>query len=235
MLDGYSNYFYDKLIQAFLYSDLVYEDVKKGKYDFYVLSTSFIAEFIYLIESYIDYKILDENLLNKIYTMIAYIKENANFVDKETKSYYHEIFNELILELIQSKDTDTSIFFKNEQRKRLNGLEIIVNFGKSSQEVIDFLKESISFDFVFLIYHTEIVDEIEFEKEIDTLMLDEFYFASLNAILDECPEILKDEIFRRRVKKVIELNKKNIKSLRDKSIPDKVYILVNNFKYARNI
>lgn len=235
MLDGYSNYFYDKLIQAFLYSDLVYEDVKKGKYDCYILSTDFVAEFIYLIESYVDYQILDENSLEKVYTIIAYIKEKANYVDAGAKSYYHEIFNELILSLIRSKNNNVAIFFKNEKRKRLNGLEKIVNFRKSSQEVIEFLKESISFDFVFLIYHTEIIDENEFEKELDSLMLDEFYFASLNAILYECPEILENEIFRKRVKKIIELNKKNIKSLADKSISNKVYILVNNIKYAKNI
>ena len=76
------------------------------------------------------------------------------------------------------------------------------------------------------------MDEETFDSALDDIINNEYYFASLNAILYEYPKILENETFKRRVKKIIELNKKNLNLLLGKRLPTKVYILKNNFKYS---
>ncbi len=235
MPNDYNNYFYDKFIQGILYNDLVYEDVRKGKYDFYIFNTDFILEFINLIEYYIEVKILNQYMIDKIYTIISYIKNKATYEDENTKNYYNNIFNELILKLNIAKNTNEFLLYDNELKKRFNSLEGLFKFKRSNNELNRFIRESISFDFMFLIYHTDAIGEEDFGKEINELIHNEFYFASLNAILNEMPEIIQNKVFKNRVKKVIELNKKNKKMLSEKSVPNKVYILINNFKYSKKI
>ena len=230
-MEEFNEYFYSKFYQCLLYDEEIYNYSLKGKYDFYIFNSTFFEVFINLSHHLIKLDVVEESIKDKIHSLISYIRNKAIYDDSETKKYYYDLFNKLIISLNINKFNDGEEFYLHEIAKRFNciGKKINSNDFENKKE---FVKRSLGYDFIFLLYHTDEVDEETFDKSIYCLLNDEYYFASLNAILYEYPELLKNETFKRRVKKVIELNKKSSPLLLDKSFLYKIYILKNTRKYS---
>lgn len=231
MTEKLSDYFYTKFFECILYDDEIYDNTLHGKYNFYVFDINFLAVFINILEHFINLNILEEKRKYKIYSLMSYIRNNAIFDSIETKRYYCNIFNEFIIKLNTKKIDGSEEFYLNEIAKRFS-----YNDKKLRRQTYEkkkaFVEKSLGYDFLFLIYHLDEVDEETFESSVDSLLNDEYYFASLNAIIYEFPEILENETFKRRIKKIINLNKRNLPLLLEKKLPVKIYILKNNFKYS---
>lgn len=230
-MENFEEYLYTKFCQCLLYDDEIYHQALQGDYDFYLFNHSFLDIFIDLTDHLITKKIIDETRKNKLYTLISYIRDNAIYETTEAKKYFYEILNDLIVSLNMEKFDNSDDYYCREIAKRFNCAGKKISY-KDFEDKKSFVKKSLGYDYIFLILHLEEMDEETFDSALDDIINNEYYFASLNAILYEHPKILENETFKRRVKKVIELNKKNLNLLLGKRLPTKVYILKNNFKYS---
>ncbi len=230
-MENFEEYFYTKFCQCLLYDDEIYHQSLQGDYDFYLFNQSFLDIFIDLIDYLIEMKFIDEERKDRLYILISYIRDNAIYETIEAKKYFYEIFNDLIVNLNMECFDNSDDYYYREIAKRFNCAGKKISF-KDFQNKKNFIKKSLGYDYIILILHLEEMDEETFDSALDDLLNSEYYFASLNAILYEHPKILENETFKRRVKKVIELNKKNLNLLLGKRLPAKVYILKNNLKYG---
>lgn len=230
-MENFEEYFYTKFCQCLLYDDEIYHQALQGDYDFYLFNQQFLDIFIDLIDYLIEMKFIDEERKDRLYILISYIRDNAIYETIEAKKYFYEIFNDLIVNLNMECFDNSDDYYYREIAKRFNCAGKKISF-KDFQNKKNFIKKSLGYDYIILILHLEEMDEETFDSALDDLLNSEYYFASLNAILYEHPKILENETFKRRVKKVIELNKKNLNLLLGKRLPAKVYILKNNLKYG---
>ena len=93
-------YYYTKFLQSYLYDEEIYEKVRNGFFDFYVLNEEFLMILINYIELYANNEGNSDLMVkDKFYFLIDYIRYKVNYQDDEIRKYYHNIFNELIIKL----------------------------------------------------------------------------------------------------------------------------------------
>ena len=230
-MENFDTYFYSKFYQCLLYDDEICYQALHGKYDFYLFNQTFIEVFIELTYQLINLKTIDETRIDALQYLISYIRHNAKFEDQETKKYFYDIFNDLIIKLNIGCFDNIDDFYSHEIAKRFNCAGKKINLREFENRK-KFVKKSLGYDYLFLVIHLETSSEELFNSLLDDILNNEYYFASLNAILYEYPELLEIETFKRRVKKIVEINKKNLPSLLEKKLATKIYILKNNFKYS---
>ena len=226
MLDDYETYFYTKFIQSLMYNDEIFLSALKGNFDYYIFSEEFLTILEDFMANLIAKNALDNK--NRVYEIIAYVRKNAAFNDIDVKKRWYNFFNNLIVMLNQYPYSCSIGYYLFEYTKRCNKRINLQNFD----QIKHLVQKSLGYDFLLLVINSDELDEETFDNSVEELINNEYYFASLNAILYEYPELLQNEIFRRRVKKVITLNKKNLSLLLKKDLPTKVYIIKNNFKYS---
>ncbi len=228
MNDELIEYFNVKFILCILYNDEMYKKVLKGNYDDHILNYGFLHLYINLIDNFINLKMLDNLIKDRVYDLLHYIKDNLVVCDN--KNTYIDLINELIIELNNAEDINCDNFYLNEIGKRF-GSKIM---SKSKfKEIKNTIIDSICYDYLFLFYHVTELDDETFEQLSDEMVMDEYYFASLNAILIEFPELFKSEKFKTRVKKILELNKKNKIKIKEKKLSEKIFLIKNNHKFNK--
>ena len=104
---------------------------------------------------------------------------------------------------------------------------------KKYKKYEEFVRKSLGYDFILLTYLSDEVDEETFDNSIESLANDEFFFASLNVIIKQCPELLQFPIFKTRVKKVIDYNRKHTDIFRDEPLETKIFIIKQNNKHYK--
>lgn len=229
-------YYYTKFLQSCLYDDDIYKGARNGSYDFYIFNSDFLAILINYIAIYVDtdYAYSDLDVKDRLYTLINYIRNNAVYQDDDTKKYYCDIFNDLVLKLNQmSSDSSNYEWVFHEITIRTDvklGRQISYKKYKKYEE---FVRRSLGYDFILLTYLSDEVDEETFDNSIESLANDEFFFASLNVIIKQCPELLQFPIFKTRVKKVIDYNRKHMDIFRDEPLETKIFIIKQNNKHYK--
>lgn len=228
-MTSFDQYYYMKFCQCLLCNKTLYDRLLKGDFDSYIFNNVFLEIFFELITTFIDNNILKNK--GWAYNIILYFRANGIYFDEISKLYYEQRFKELIIKLNGYGYKENDNFYTTEIVKRFSYFDSKVNYRNFEQQK-QFVERTLKFDFLILTYFTEIIDEQTFEDKINELVMNEYCFASLNAIISEYPEILKDETFKRRIKKLLDLNKKNLYLLQGKKITDKIYLLKNNLKYS---
>lgn len=226
------DYIQVKFIQFVLHNDYIFEKIiKEHVYDNSILNINFAIEFVSYLKTFVaEAKFLTPKVKDKAYRIIEYIKENNNFTLEE-KSRINEIFNDAIIILNIAKEIEDEEYYLCEIVKRFNITKDISIDEDEYENYKGIVEESMGNDYIILTYHSDLIKEKDFEEEIDLFKIDMYYFNSLNAILSEYPEILENETFRTRVKKIIDLNKKHeIKKSNHTSIEKKfIQRNTNNF------
>ena len=99
----------------------------------------------------------------------------------------------------------------------------------------NFVISSIGSDFNFLELFSDRLSDKTFKEEVHKLVNNKVFFLSLNAILNEYPELFKNETFKNRLKILLELNKGDKLLLSKNDLETKAFVLKNNFKYKKYI
>lgn len=232
--DKIKTYYYTKFLQSYLYNDNIYEAVFNSNFDNYIFDEDFLNIAFNYIEVYTEINYADLSVKEKLYNLISYIRNKADYDDEKTQKFYYDIYNTLILKL-NRMDNNSLVEFLilNEIAMRTKikfDNEISYHRFKQYEE---FVRRSIGYDFILLTYLSDETSEETFDNNIESLVNDEFYFASLNALIEQCPELLKEITFRKRVKKVLEYNRKNIDLWSSKSIKKKIFIIKQNNKHYK--
>lgn len=229
-------YYYTKFLQSYLYDEEIYEKVRNGFFDFYVLNEEFLMILINYIELYANNEGNSDLMVkDKFYFLIDYIRYKVNYQDDEIRKYYHNIFNELIIKLnLMDKSNSYLDWIINEYVLRTDsklGNQISLKKFKMFES---FVRESVGYDFLLLTFFVDDVDEKMFDESIELLANDKFCLASLNAVIKQCPKLLSETIFKRRVKKILEYNRKNIDIKSNRSLSEKLFVIRQNSKHYKN-
>lgn len=148
------------------------------------------------------YNDLDYTLKQDILTALSELR----LVQDENKNERIEIINSIIRNINMSKTDNDHIFYKLELYNRFK------DFKYLEQDIDDEMMEGINsfifLDYLILISHIDLTTDDEFENEyLKQLIGNIYYYNSIEILINECPNILKNNKFIKRFKKIHELNK----------------------------
>lgn len=224
------HYFYIKFIQGILFNEKMYNDFLNHKYDEYAKNIKFIEMFANYVDGCIQSQLLESEEKQRVYIIISKIRNFINIEDEQLKNGCIEMYDRIIKSLNSIVKVTNNHFYLDEINKRYGQTSID---EKRINKLKPFIKKSIGFDFSILMFHLSEMDEQTFLEQAKDLVMNEFYFASVNAIIHEHPEFLKNQKFIERVKRIIMMNKKNAAMLWDKSFDDKLFVLRSNASYEK--
>ncbi len=173
-----------KFIESYMYNEEFHSKVRKGEFDDYILTSDFVDIFIEFVNDFCEHEMLELSKRNEIYDLIIHVAQKANFADFESRKYYVEKLNELIRKLNTLEDRNAQNFYEQQIGVRLNlsGKEITYEEYEKYKEIV---QDSLGYDFIFLINHTDLISSKDFEIRLDSFVGDNYYFYSLNGILQE--------------------------------------------------
>ena len=228
--ENLEHYFYIKFIQGILFNEKMYNDFIKHKYDEYTNNIKFIESFSDYVSVCIQLDMLEFEEKQRVYVIISRIRNFMHIDDQQLKNSCIKMYNRIISSLDILKKASNNRFYFDEINKRYSQTPID---EKRISKLKPFIKKSIGFDFLILMFHLSEMDEQTFLEQAKELVMNEFYFASVNAIICEHPEILKNKMFVERLKRIIMMNKKNAAMLWNKSFNDKLFVLRSNASYTK--
>lgn len=228
--ENLEQYLYIKFIQGILFNEKMYNDFIKHKYDEYINNINFIESFSDYVSVCIQLDMLEPEEKQRVYVIISRIRNFMHIDDQQLKNSCIKMYNRVISSLDILKKVTNNRFYFDEINKRYSQMSID---EKRISKLKPFIKKSIGFDYPILMFHLSEMDEQTFLEQAKELVMNEFYFASVNAIICEHPEILKNQMFVERVKRIIMMNKKNAAMLWDKSFADKLFVLRSNASYEK--
>lgn len=230
MNDELIEYFNLKYIICILYNEEMCKNILSGSKDEQILNYGFFYLYINVIDNFVEMKIIDKTIKERFYLILNYFKEKL-ILNNKNQAHYINLINDKIIKLNNSLDTKCKNFYINELVKRF-GFVKIFNIRELA-ELKKALYNSLCYDYLFLYFHLTDLDNETFTQMIPEMIMDEYYFASLNAIVTEFPELLENDKFKKRVKTIIELNKNSQDLFSKKNRFEKRYILKNNRKYDK--
>lgn len=233
MTDEYKSYLYLKLFLSIIHDDNMIVDINNKHYVNYIMDPDFVETFNYLTIEFSKNNILTDEAKERIFRLISYFRFNVKYKDKEAKSYYYKMFNEMISALNCSNGENSDEYYYLETIKRYE-IKSALRMEKFMQ-LKDFVEYSISFDFYILEAFSDRLSDKTFKEEVHKLVNNKIFFLSLNAILCEYPDLLSQDIFKNRLKILLELNKGDKLLLSKNDLETKAFVLKNNFKYKKYI
>lgn len=163
------------------------------------------------VNEYNNMQFLDDYMVQNIYTIINYIKDNYNYSCMEVKQKVYDLRNKIIVILNNYFGANDNSFYLDQCNKR--GIFLDCSNNVDEFNIPDTIKKdiqvSLSFDNFF--YDILIKDRKNIpDKTIDILVMNTMFVYSVNFFRFECPSLLEQNIV---LKEVLIANKKIINSL----------------------
>lgn len=182
------------------------------------------------IKIYSEKEICDNSFKNNMMRLICYLK----FETKEFEIKNNNKLNDLLLQVNSSVFSKVGLrcYVELDTENRLDGTTYWLGDFK------DYIRETKTHDYI--VWKSLLCSNEEFDDMIlcdveEQLCLNEYYFLSINKIINDCPEILKDEEILERIKTVIATNNiyKNLKINTEN--PKKRYQLRKIYRMNKNL
>ena len=181
---------YESLINSILFADDLFEEMKQGYFDQYLLRDDFIPYFEKYIPELLGKRILETAEIDRVYLMIDYLRTNLH---KSLDLY--TVWNEIIKQLNTYKGADNVNFYLEEMKVRNSDDPLYQRILSLKSRCIELdiatfndmkknMKISISNDFILLVIllekTEEEIQELFMNHDIETV---EAFFASFNAFV----------------------------------------------------
>ena len=210
---------------------LAESDLKDWVCDNPVLSTyNFLSVFNILIGSLLDNDflspIMKSNALNYLNLVRFNDDKDVEKIDNTSKNDKILLINDLIRSINIKPGKQYLTYYRQEMYKRTGNdyyLNTPFDFDIKKSEKV--LLESMQFDQMVLLSHSDVIGDIEFSNEyLIQLTSDLKYLETINCILEEYPNQFLNELFFERYKKIISIFINNRKGNYDSN----VFVLFNN-------
>ena len=182
-------------LSSIIYDDRIIDDLKDEDRE-YILKDAYLINLKTLIESNKKAGFLDPYTVNNIFETLRYIRqENGN----------SSIINEIICEL-NVINYDSYLYFYRDQYLKRSGLYTSELKEKCNMdffddpEVLSEIRFSMMFDYDILICLIE--DNEEEVKEMEAILVSDFFTNTLNYIAYECPQALKLPKVKERIQNI---------------------------------
>lgn len=195
---AFIEYFYLKFIKAIACSkdpsEVIDYVFKNFNIDDNIISCMLFFTQYFLIS---NANCLDKSMKDNLYSFTTYLKTVTNDFDR---------INELIILINNCDDSKMKDMVFSEYRKRFGNNKVAYEASSHLGISTRLLKNMNVRDLNMLITHSKIYDDVTFFAISDVYASDSLeYMASINMIINECPEMLKDELFFARVCHVCDL------------------------------
>lgn len=171
----------------------------------------FLEQFLSFVEQLSSGNILvgdmKRNILNYVNSVLDMEFDNDT---KENKVKRIDLINKIIRTLnnqIKDKSID---FYRVEMYKRSNCKSYLNSFKIDDNEILaekEALFASIKFERIILYTHSNEVSDQDFvDKYLFEIVDNNMYYAAINCMLMECPEVFLDKIFYDRFLTVMDIN-----------------------------
>jgi len=168
---------------------------------------------------------MDETIESNCYRILDYYREKK-YESVEEKNRIFDICNELIKQLNgRNKDKNHIIkcrkLYIYDMLKEKN-IKIkpatIKEINTNLDDYFRFAKEFVISDFRILLYNSVLVDELDYNEYLENFYTyNPFFLNCVLSLIDIYPELLSDQTFRMRIKLDLEVVKKYIETLDDKT------------------
>ena len=185
-------YFYLKLIKAIACSDNP-SDVINYIFDNFSIDDNILSCLLVFTQYFLisNANCLDKKMKDNLYSFTAFLKTVTDDFDR---------VNELIVLINNCDDSKLNDMVFSEYRKRFGSNKVAYGAISNLSVSTRLLKNMNVRDLNMLITHSKIYDDVTFSTISDIYAVDALeYMASINMIINECPEMLNDELFFTRV------------------------------------
>lgn len=198
-------YYLDKLLLALMFdkNNNFYKNVP-WFYDVEVLE-----KFKPLISAFVQRGYIRNNLKGNIYKILM----DGRLVLDDNYKKRTQIINEIIRILNIQNPDESILYYIKELYVRTNAKKpfnkYTAYYTEDVEKQVHSIDNSIFNDFIVLFTHSKEVSDEDFkELYLPDLVNNNFYYESLNTILEECPSMFKDELFFDRFNMILKENKK---------------------------
>lgn len=157
----------------------------------------------------IDFHVSKNDFTKKVRENILDYLNQARFIEDEFKLERIEIINDIIRTLNTQQKDYSSIFYSLELFKRTRQPKYLLKFNlEFTEEEMDIINQGIAFDLYVLcaVDKNSVSDEEFTESFLPTLIKNEFFYETINAILVEDPSLFKDRNIYDRVISIFNMN-----------------------------
>lgn len=236
-----NNYYYRKLGQSILFSDMDWKDIvdENNSYD-NIFCEDFLTNFHELLTIYQQKECLEKEEQNKLFLLLSDIRHDYPYQTKTEKETIFNKINDMIRLGNRMRDDGAFAFYLEEYQKRYG---IYANGKKKLEEMIVYyyiyhvdgdmhmIKQDLASDIyplALLFYPIELLSD----EHINHLLLSDLLLSSINAVSIEYPEIISDDTIRNRF---LWLLKKNKELLKTQCVSSGDYINDMNFKIQNHL
>lgn len=185
-------YFYLKLIKAIACSDNP-SDVINYIFDNFSIDDNIISCLLVFTQYFLisNANCLDKKMKDNLYSFTTFLKTVTDNFDR---------VNELIVLINNCDDSKLKDMVFSEYRKRFGSNKVAYGAVSNLSVSTRLLKNMNVRDLNMLITHSKLYDLATFVLISDVYASDSLeYMASINMIINECPEMLNDELFFSRI------------------------------------
>ena len=196
-------YYLQKYVISIIF-DTKYNSYKNTNYIYDIEILNYLKG---IVKTYVELGCFNSRIKTNIYKILV----NGRKIMDENYEQRIQIINEIIGILNSQKEDNSIIYYRDElydRRKNIKELKYLTE--KDIVKMSSNIEKSIYNDFLVLNSHSKSISDEDFDNVyLPYFINNNFYYESMNIILDECPSFFKDEVFIKRVNKVIS-NIKNI-------------------------
>lgn len=195
----------------FLNSIIFDENLSNDMINIYKNNYIYVDKILLLLKNFVitcnDMQMMDEYMQHKIYLIINYIRNNYKCINQKEKVDKYNLYNEIIVNLNNSNQINSEIFYILEFRNR--GMNYDYKFKSNEYKLPEHIKNYIRKSLYCDKYYFDVLSKNE--KNISDircfdLVMNPLFIYSVNNFLLECPKILEQNSL---LKKILIYNIKN--------------------------
>lgn len=158
-----------------------------------------------IVDYYEDF--LDEQIEDNVVKIVNYFRDDYIFESQEEKEMIYNMCNDIIIKINSKRGTKNvdklkqHILSEYKSREFNISKNLIKGIDSIPESYFELVKDFNYCDFRILVYTSILVSDEDFEEfQNDFFLKNPFFINSLNILLDECPSLIENPLFRDRTK-----------------------------------
>ncbi len=202
-----NEYFIDKLFKSYIYASDLNNVLNYSNEESVIFKEDNLLVYLEkLAEENLEFEYLDNFCKNNIFWLLHLLRNSEVYKNRNNYNELIDRINNIILMLNRSGDINVFDFYFDEIKSRFYfSKKFIEKIEKGTIELVpEEIRAMISNDVLMLLNLN--ADQKEFDSVFEDLVENEYVLYSIRRMLDENPDMFKDEIIYKRVYDILKYN-----------------------------
>lgn len=202
-----NDYFIDKLFKSYIYASDLNNVLNYSNEESVIFKNDNLLVYLEeLAKENLEFEYLDDFTKNNIFSLLELLRYSIVYKKRDNYNELIERINNIILMLNRSGDINVFDFYFDEIKSRFYfSKKFIEKIEKGTIELVpEEIRAMISNDILMLLNLN--ADQKEFDSVFEDLVENEYVLYSIRRMLDENPDMFKDEIIYKRVHDILKYN-----------------------------